>query len=153
MPAFVGKVGDRFVEADSAALAVPDPVEDLRHRRGLREAGQLDGQVLLQGLAVGRGSPLQASVYIVGEVTYQDVRHAYIMQALIRERNLEQQVGSAEPAALHGTRPRSRGGGRVPTSPWTDMTWDWAQPSTGRKSERHQPTLLDGRQVLSARSV
>ncbi|MEP6815113.1 MAG: hypothetical protein ABI873_06145 [Marmoricola sp.] len=58
-----------------------DLVKDLADRTPLGEMAQFDRQVPLQRLVVVLGLALQGGVYVVRDVTNQDVRHAYIMLA------------------------------------------------------------------------
>ena len=56
-----------------------DAVQHLIDARPLGKSAQFTAEVLLQGLASPLSPALQGRVNVVGKVSYQQVRHAYIM--------------------------------------------------------------------------
>jgi hypothetical protein len=66
-------------QAHPATAVALDAIQYLINSRPLRQPAQLTRQVLLQRLAAPLGPALQSSVHVVGDITYQQVRHAYIM--------------------------------------------------------------------------
>ena len=68
-----------LAQAHLPPAAALDAVQDLIDARPLREPAQFTGEELLQGLAASLCPALQGGVDVVGKVSYQQVRHAYIM--------------------------------------------------------------------------
>jgi hypothetical protein len=66
-------------QAHPATAVALDAIQYLINSRPLRQPAQLTRQVLLQRLAAPLSPALQSGVYVVGDITYQQVRHAYIM--------------------------------------------------------------------------
>jgi hypothetical protein len=75
----LGSLGQAYV----AAVAALDPVQDFIHAGPPGEAAKLCGQELLQGLALALGALLKGGVDVLGQVPDEQIRHAYIMQALV----------------------------------------------------------------------
>jgi hypothetical protein len=72
-----------LAEADAAAAMSLDPVQDLLDAWPFGQPPQLSGQELLQRLPAALGPALQGSMDVIWKVTYEHVRHAFIMQALV----------------------------------------------------------------------
>ena len=72
-------------QADVAAVAPLDPVQDFIHAGPPGEAAELSGQELLEGLALALRALLQGGVDVVGKVANEQIGHAYIMQASAAE--------------------------------------------------------------------
>jgi hypothetical protein len=68
-------------QAYAAAVAPLDPVQDFIYAGPPGQAAELSGQELLQGLALALCALLKGGVDIVGKVSNEQIRHAYIMQA------------------------------------------------------------------------
>lgn len=68
-----------LAQAHPATATAIDAIQHLIDARPLRQPPQLRGKELLQRLAASLGPALQGGVNIVGKVSYQQVRHAYIM--------------------------------------------------------------------------
>jgi hypothetical protein len=67
------------VQADAAAGTAFDPVQNLIDARPIGQAAELGGEELLQRLAAPLGAALERGVHVVRDITYEQVRHAYIM--------------------------------------------------------------------------
>ena len=65
----VVEVGDGSLEADPTAPTATDGSEYLRHRRCLRDPGELTRKVLLQRLSGGLGTLLQPRMDVFREIT------------------------------------------------------------------------------------
>ena len=70
-------------QPDPTAATAADPIEDLGQGGLLGQATELGLQILLERLAPLLRSTLQLGVHGLGQVSYEDVRHAYSMQALV----------------------------------------------------------------------
>ena len=68
-----------LLQAHPATAVALDAIQYLINSRPLRQPAQLTRQVLLQRLAAPLSPALQSGVHVVGDITYQQVRHAYIM--------------------------------------------------------------------------
>lgn len=75
---------DGSLQADSSTGPFGDPLDDLGDGRRLRHAREFARQILLQRLACGFGSALEARMDFGGKVSDQHVRHACIMLALAK---------------------------------------------------------------------
>lgn len=69
----------RLAQAHPAAPAAAYPVEHFINARPLCQPPQLAREELLQRLAAPLSPALQGSVNLLGNVSYEQVRHAYIM--------------------------------------------------------------------------
>lgn len=76
---FRSDVLDRLLEADATPAVSLDPFKHLIQAWPLSQAPQLGGKVLLQGLPTLLGPALEACVDIVGDISNEHIRHAYIM--------------------------------------------------------------------------
>ncbi len=74
---------DSLPEPDLTALPARDPIEDLVEARAFGQTGKLPGKVLLQRLSPVIRPPLQLTVDVVREISYKNIRHAYIMLSLV----------------------------------------------------------------------
>jgi hypothetical protein len=70
-----------LAQAYLAPRAAFDALQHLIHTRPLGEPAKLAGEELLQGLAASLSPALQSGVNVVGKISYQQIWHAYIMQA------------------------------------------------------------------------
>src|SRR6266513_1311524 len=69
-------------QAHPATAVALDAIQHFFNSWPLRQPAQLIRQVLLQQLAAPLSPALQSGVHVVGDITYQQVRHACIMLSL-----------------------------------------------------------------------
>jgi hypothetical protein len=62
---------------------LPDLVQHLIDAGPFGKSAQLTGEELLQGLAAPFSTALQGGVNVVGNVSYEQIWHAYIMLSLL----------------------------------------------------------------------
>jgi hypothetical protein len=75
----LGKIVSGLLQANLATSAALDAIQHLIHTRALRQPAQLTGKELLQRLTPPLSPALKSGVHILGNVTDQQVWHAYIM--------------------------------------------------------------------------
>jgi hypothetical protein len=76
-----GDVRDCLIEAQFDSVAALDAIEHLIHWGVVGEASQFVDEILLKRSAISFGSPLEFFVDVGWDISDQNVRHAYIMQA------------------------------------------------------------------------
>ena len=81
-----GKIVGGLLQANVASSAALDAVQYLIDTRALRQPAQLTGKELLQRLTPPLSPALKSRVHILGNITDQQVRHAYIMLSLVLSR-------------------------------------------------------------------
>jgi hypothetical protein len=96
-----GKIVSGLLQANLATCAALDAIQHLIHTWALRQPPQLTGKELLQRLTPPLSPPLKSGVHSLGNVTDQQVRHAYIMLSCTSSRKM------AEGATDHSERPPS----------------------------------------------
>jgi len=74
-----GKIVSGLLQANLASSAALDAIQHLIDTWALRQPAQLTGKELLQRLTAPLSPALKSGVHILGNVTDQQVRHAYIM--------------------------------------------------------------------------
>ena len=77
-----GKIVGGLLQANLASSAALDAIQHLIDAWALRQPTQLTGKELLQRLTPPLSPALKGGVHILGNVTDQQVRHAYIMLSL-----------------------------------------------------------------------
>jgi hypothetical protein len=76
------KIIGGLLQANPAARAAFDAIQHLIDTRALRQPAQLAREELLQRLTPPLGPALKSGVHILGNITDQHIRHAYIMLSL-----------------------------------------------------------------------
>lgn len=92
------EIGDRLVEADPAAAATLDAVENLVDSGALGEPPQLDDEILLQRLALTLGTAPKPGVHFLWEVSHKHVGHACIMLSPTRIGIKDDAVRTGDPS-------------------------------------------------------
>jgi hypothetical protein len=75
-------VRDGISQGHPTAAAALDPCEQVGHRRSGGHPGEFRDQELLQRLAGLRSPSLEFGVHVGRKIAYEDVRHAYSLQAV-----------------------------------------------------------------------
>jgi hypothetical protein len=83
-----GKIVSGLRQANPATCAALDAIQHLIHTWALRQPTQLTGKELLQRLTPPLSPALKSGVHILGNVTDQQVWHAYIMLSLAFSRKV-----------------------------------------------------------------
>jgi hypothetical protein len=93
-----GKIVGGLPQAHPAAATALDAIQHLIHTGPLRQPAQLTGKELLQRLAAPLSPPLKSGMNVLGDITDQQVRHAYIMLsfALSRKQRKAQQTTQSD---------------------------------------------------------
>jgi hypothetical protein len=91
-----GKVVGSLLQANLASSAAPDAIQHLIDTWALRQPAQLTGKELLQRLTPPLSPALKSGVHILGNVTDQQVWHAYIMLSFAFSRKVAE--GATDPS-------------------------------------------------------
>ena len=81
--ALVGEVLNSLGESDATTPAPANSVEDFGHGRLRGQATEFTREVLLKRLPPLLRTALERSMDVVGEVSHEHIRHAYIMKAYV----------------------------------------------------------------------
>jgi len=81
-----GKIVGGLPQAHPASSTALDAIQHLINARAFRQPAQLTREELLERLAAPLSPPLKSGVHILGNITDQQVRHAYIMLSFVLSR-------------------------------------------------------------------
>jgi hypothetical protein len=103
-----GKIVGGLLQANLASSAAFDAIQHLIDTWALRQPTQFTGKELLQRLTPPLGPALKSGVHILGNVTDQQIRHAYIMLSFTLSRKAAEAQPTTQSDCLSRRRAHTR---------------------------------------------